>query len=667
MSFLYPSFLWALTALSIPIVIHLFNFRKTKRIYFPTNRFLKEVKEATTAKRKLKHYLILASRLLFLFFLVIVFAQPIIPAKESLGSSRNLTLYVDNSLSMSAQLSDKTRGLDAATRFVKDIVELFPADSRYKLLTNDFAPFSNSYKSKAEILDLLTEIRLSPVSRSIQEIKERIHTSQGDEEQEVFWIADFQKSTAGVVKTSAADSLLRWHVVPLNYGTLSNIFIDSVYLENPFAAGGEKNGLHVKIRNDGKRAADQLNLKLTINEIQAGTASINIPAGGTGETSFDLTTGLSGLNKATIRFNDFPVSFDNEFFIALNFTNKLNVVEIKNSTQSSPVEKVFGNKQVFNYRGFAAGNFNYSLLAQSDIVILNGINSIDASLSSALRSYLDAFGTLLVIPGEVPDINSYRTFLQMPSITFEEKKDFVELDKPDFNNPFFENVFEEKSVSLAMPKSVPLLNWGADRSAILRFKNNQPFLSEFRQKGNLFLMSSPLTSGFSDLYNNALFVPVMYRIAASGRKNETRLYYTLHENFITLHTDSVHGEEPIKLVGAQEIIPAQHTVSDKILLDIPKFSISQGFYTVLLHRDTIDLLAFNLDRSESLMDQYTSGTEIKSLFGGGNNITLFNVSSPETFSNEIKARYLGKPLWKYALLLSLAFLLAEILLIRFMK
>src|SRR5688572_6631297 len=101
MSFLYPSFLWALAALSIPILIHLFNFRKTTQVYFSNNRFLKEVKDATTAKRRLKHYLILLSRLLFLFFLIITFCQPIIPATEQLGQGKNIILYLDNSQSMS--------------------------------------------------------------------------------------------------------------------------------------------------------------------------------------------------------------------------------------------------------------------------------------------------------------------------------------------------------------------------------------------------------------------------------------------------------------------------------------------------------------------------------------------------------------------------------------
>ena len=136
MTFLYPSFLWALGVLAIPVIIHLFNFRRTSRIYFSNTKFLKLVKEVTTAKRRLKHYLILASRILLLTFLVLAFAQPIIPAQEQMGNGRSISLYIDNSQSMSAQMPDRTRGLDAGLSFAQKIVELFPQETRYKNLTN---------------------------------------------------------------------------------------------------------------------------------------------------------------------------------------------------------------------------------------------------------------------------------------------------------------------------------------------------------------------------------------------------------------------------------------------------------------------------------------------------------------------------------------------------
>ena len=664
MSFLYPSFLWALLALAIPVIIHLFNFRKTTQVLFSNNRFLKEVKEATTAKRRLKHYLILFSRLVFLFFLIITFCQPIIPAAEQLGNGRNIILYLDNSQSMSAQTTDQNRGLEVGISFARSIVDLFPPDTRYKLLTNDFSPVSNTYKTKTEILDLLTQIRLSPVSRAHKEVVDRISQAKTTRSQEVFWISDLQKSTQGQIVRW--DSLSKLHLVPIQFSKQSNVFVDTAYLENPFAAGGGKNVLHVKVRNDGDKAAERLNLKLTINETQAATTSINIPAKGTAETSFDLSTTLSGLNETKLAFNDFPITFDNEFYMALNFTDKIRILEIRSAEARTVIEKVFGNQQIFDFSSYSVNNFNYSLLSKADLVVVNGLNTVDIPLANALRDYVTNLGTILFFPGNKPDVVNLKNFLQLPLVNVPDATVQQELDKPDFSNPFFENVFEEKSVSIAMPRGIKLLDWGNDRSAILRFKNDQPFLSRFDQRGKLYVVATTLQPGQTDFFNHALFVPVMYRIASSSIRNESKLYYTLRESFIQLRADSLQGEEPLRWVGEEEIVPAQRKLSDEVIFDLPKFSIVKGFYKIVANRDTVSLLAFNLDKAESLLDQYT-GEEMKDLLGSGDHITIFKVGAQEAFSNEIKERYLGTPLWKYALLLAMFFLLMEILLIRFLK
>jgi hypothetical protein len=653
-------------ALAIPVLIHLFNFRRTTRVYFSNTRFLKLVKEVTTAKRRLKHYLILASRLLFLLFLVIAFAQPILPAEEQISDNRSIGIYIDNSQSMSAQLPDKTKGLDAALGFAQNIVSLFPQDTRYKILTNDFAPYSNSYKTKTEAADILAQIRLSPVSRSMEEVRQKLQQEGNKRSREFFWISDFQKSTIGAIPTDW-DSVSRWHLVPIEFASLPNVFVDTAYLDNPFAAGGEKNVLTVKVRNEGTSDLDQLNLKLTINGIQAGTATVAIPQKGISETQFDLTNGLSGRNKAVVSFNDFPVTFDNEFFLGLNFTNKINILEVKPTIEVTPVERVFGNKQVFNFSSFSVANFNYSLLAQADLVVVNGLDKIDASLNLNLRNFVDGGGNLLLIPGVNADPSSYQQLTANGLLRINPNNKIPEdIDRPDFNNPFFENVFEERSVSIAMPRASRFMEWGADRSAILKFRNDQPFLSRIDQRGVLYLLATPLKPTYTDFYNHALFVPVMYRIAGSSRKNDEKLYHTLNEDFVTVRADSVAPDVSLMLSGQQEVVPAQRRVGEQAFLEIPKFSMTQGFYKVVAARDTVSLLAFNLEKDESLLEQF-EGQEVKTQMGNGENITIFEASSAEAFSNEIKARYLGKPLWKYALMLSLLFLLAEVLLIRFLK
>src|SRR5258706_15952530 len=104
MNFIYPGFLFALSALVIPVVIHLFNFRKFKKIYFTNVRFLREIKQDTQSRSKIKHLLILLSRILAVSFLVLAFAQPYIPATKGVVMSgiRAVSVYIDNSFSMDA-------------------------------------------------------------------------------------------------------------------------------------------------------------------------------------------------------------------------------------------------------------------------------------------------------------------------------------------------------------------------------------------------------------------------------------------------------------------------------------------------------------------------------------------------------------------------------------
>lgn len=660
MNFAFPQFLWALTALSIPIIIHLFNFRRTTKIFFSNNRLLRQIKEETTQKRRLKQYLVLASRLLFIFFLVLAFAQPFLPAKEQVSAARNIVLYLDNSFSMSAQVGEKTRALDAANSFIREIVDLFPADTRYKLITNDFAPFSNSFKTKTEIQDLLTQIRLSAVSRTVDEVAKRMTPEAAGAD--IFWISDFQKSTMGLGGDFTADSLSQWHLIPVSFTQSSNVFVDTVYLENPFVIGGEKNTITVRLQNTGSKRTEGLVVKLVINNIQAGTVSVDLEPNSFVEASFDLASGVRGLNEARVSFTDFPVSFDNEFFFTLNFTETIKVVEIKGDNQPSYIERVYGNRELFSYKGFQSTNVDYSFLTQADLIVVNGLNRIEPSLVSALTTNLNV-GALLFIPGDKPDLATYRSVLQMPSLFISESAEMGVLDNPDYSNPLFDNVFEERSVTMEMPSAIPILDWGADRSAILKFRNTKSFLS---QNGNKFVLASPLQKNYTNFFNNALFVPIMYRIAAAAKKSEQRRYFTLNDSFISITADSIFGDVPVRLVSEQEVVPPQRRAGDRFLLEIPKFSMNPGFYYVQYQQDTLNLLAFNLDKKESDLDQVKED-ELRQAFGGGDHVTVFKSANAESFGTEIKERYLGTPLWKQALILALFFLLAEVLLIRFLK
>ena len=656
MSFVYPGFLWALCTLAIPIIIHLFNFRRVQKIFFSNTRLLRQIKEETTKRRRIKHWLILFARLLFILFLVLAFAQPYFPAREQLSSGKNAVIYIDNSYSMSATLPDNTRALDMATAYANEIINAFPVDTRYKLLTNDFASFSNHYKTKSEITDLIAQVRFSNVSRSLDEIQKKIELTGTPD---IFLLSDFQKST--LASTPLTDSILQWRLVPIQSKINHNLYVDSAWFDNPYQVGGTSSHLNVWIKNDGTQNADHLSVKLTINNVLAATTTLSVPAKGFTASGFDIPTNPNQYQELKISLQDFPISFDNEFYMAITPLNRMKVVEVRGPSGTRYVESVFGNRQLFDFRMFPLSNIDFTPMETADLVVFNEMPAFDEPLrifmaSGKIKSYL-------IIPASQIKSASYQAITGLPIQVIEIPEEKEKLSIPDFRNPFFENVFEEKSAALEMPSVSKTIQWGADPSAILKNRDGSPFLSKL---SNGYLLASPLQPSFGDFAQHALFVPVMYKMAALSKKTLTKPYHLLSENFISVPSDSLAPEEPVRLVGAKEVVPSQRYLAGKIFLDIPKFALLPGFSYMMAREDTLGLLAFNLDKEESQMETLT-GPELEKLATGKENVSVFEPGSLRAFSNQIKARYLGELLWKYCLAWALLFVLAEILLIRFLK
>lgn len=120
------------------------------------------------------------------------------------------------------------------------------------------------------------------------------------------------------------------------------------------------------------------------------------------------------------------------------------------------------------------------------------------------------------------------------------------------------------------------------------------------------------------------------------------------------------------MVGKVEVIPSQRKLSNRLVLEVPKYELEKGFYQLQFRTDTLTVIAYNLDKSESYLESLKA-EEAKARLGGHRSITLFDNAQLDDFRSELKNRYLGTPLWKYVLLLSLFFLLAEVLLLRFLK
>ncbi|XHR97577.1 BatA domain-containing protein [Mucilaginibacter sp. UC70_90] len=230
MYFLYPAFLFALLSLAIPIVIHLFNFRRYKKVYFSNVQFLKEVQEQQASRRNLKERLILASRLLTLLFLILAFARPFIPGAQNANAGKRqvVSVFVDNSYSMET-LNREGSLLDEAKRRAKEIASAYNINDRFQLLTQDFEGKHQRLLSRDEFNDAIDAVKISPQSRNLQQVinrQENLLGNQAGTIKSVFIISDFQKNKND--KPVKADSNISINLVQLKAGNLPNVAVDSV-------------------------------------------------------------------------------------------------------------------------------------------------------------------------------------------------------------------------------------------------------------------------------------------------------------------------------------------------------------------------------------------------------------------------------------------------------
>ncbi|HPH81290.1 MAG TPA: BatA domain-containing protein, partial [Flavobacteriales bacterium] len=236
MKFANPIFFWALLSLLVPIIIHLFHFRKFKTIYFTNVRFLRELKQETQSRSRLRHLLILLSRCLALTALVFAFAQPVIPssAKQRTGS-RAISIYIDNSFSLDAQAESGSL-LELARKHALDIVRSYKPADRFQLLTNDFEGRHQQLLSREQFEQMLDELKPSPVSRTLTEVVKRQEDLVRQEKMDngiLYLLSDFQKNTSDF-STLKPDTAFDLNCIHLKAQVSDNLSIDSCWFETPF-------------------------------------------------------------------------------------------------------------------------------------------------------------------------------------------------------------------------------------------------------------------------------------------------------------------------------------------------------------------------------------------------------------------------------------------------
>jgi len=673
MHFLYPAFLFALLTLAIPVLIHLFNFRRYQKVYFSNVQFLKEIQEQQSSRRNLKERLILAARLLALTFLVLAFAKPYIPGANSAGAGKqkSVSIFVDNSYSMETLNRDGSL-LDEAKRRAKEIASAYSINDRFQLLTQDFEGRHQRLLSRDEFNDAVDTVKISPRSRSLQQIINRqqsLLAMHKDGPGLLYVISDFQKNMAqgDPVKT---DTGLSINLVQLKASSLPNVAVDSVALLSAIHRPGESEKMVVRLHNYAGQTAEKVPLKLVINGAQKALGSYTIDARA---IQYD-TLVFSGLNagwqRAELSLQDNPVTFDNQFYFTFEVKQQMPVLLIDGGTPNPFLKAVFAADPFFNAKRVPDGNVDYASLNSYPLIILSDINAVSTGLSQQLKAFVGKGGTLLVFPSPDADLANYKDFLEKLNAAWPEKliTGDAKVSGLNLQNQVFKNIFENFPQNPDLPavkKYYQLSSSGNNPENLMTMPGKQPFWGEYTSgKGKVFVAAVALSEDFSNLPRHALFVPVMFRIALLSGHDQP-LFYTLgRDEMIEIPPVQTNEKQLLKLVKAnQSIIPETKQTEGSTLLYMADQLQQTGIYDLKKQDSAVAVLAFNDNRSESDLS-YLNKADLAKLVPKANPVLEAGSGSLKSTLTESN---FGLQLWKLCIILALIFLGLEILVIRYFK
>jgi hypothetical protein len=686
MQLLFPAFLAAAAVLAIPIIIHLFYFRRYKKVYFTNVKLLKEVKEETSSRRKLRNLLVLISRCLAMLFLVLGFAQPFLPsADQTMKGRKDVSVYVDNSFSMQT-LSKDASLLDLAKIRATQIVEAYANDDRFQVLTNDFEGKHQRLVSKDDAIQFIEQIKVSPERKSLSKViaRQKLCLDTGDSDNEVAWvISDFQDNITDLQLVT--DTISQINLVPMQSVEERNISIDSVWFDSPIQILNEPVLAYVRLHNHSSEPVENVRMSLNYDGQIKPVGDATMPPNGEVIDTIRFNILRQGLHNAVFKVTDYPVQFDDEYFISFDVAREIKLLVVQETATNRYLQRAINSISYFRADYQQSRAIDYSKLPDYQLIILQELPQVSSGLASELKTFVENGGSVLVFPSSAASDATYGSLMQTFGIGTlgSLKKETQNVASINYDEFVFRDVFLNKTANLRLPITQSAFQIPSARGeSILTYRNGNAMLSKHRLgEGALYFSASPIDEQYSDLVKNGeIFVPMLFRMALSGKKIQP-LSHVIGSNKVieAKHSISTQTEAAYRLVSSQgtqdvntgsqkpnsEFIPEQRVIGSKLLLSPAQSMLQAGWFDLKASQDTVfATFAFNYDRLESNLKRSDPDMMAKSLKP---NMTILNTNDQTQMASVVGEQNQGITLWRWCIIFALLFLALEVLFLRLWK
>ncbi len=677
MHFLNPGYLWALLALGIPLIVHLFNLQRSEKVIFANTRMLESLVRQTSKARNLRHLLLLFLRMLAMSLLIFAFARPVI-SETATGSESGLSsviTFADNSASMVIR-EGASSALDRAIAFCTSIPGRFGEKGWFRL--NDNAASSGrTWTSASGFRDQAMGIQKAPSAKNLrtvlQQSYQQFSRKAADGQKHLYILSDFQ---TGFITDEAAvdfDSSVTHHFVRFGHGEVANIWIDSAWINPGSDEANPRTSISFRIQSSGLKLNKPCRVKLFEgSSLQGG---ISTEAGSGMPVIASLSLNPSNKNRRLLRLEVEDAAFpsDNAFYILLRGREKLRVLCL--SQKENPVfRKLFSSSSLVTAQYSSFQNPDYAALDESDLLILDKPASLSAAIREKINQQLMAGKGVCLIPD---DDNVYDllkdNFLAGPGLQLlagsKPERESVALPEP--SNSFFQAAIRDPGRNPVLPESENRIDISGNGIPLLFFESGKPFLSRIQSgPGSFYLFAGdPADTRFS-FHRHPLMLASFFRMARLSKKeNATKLFESRNQDRIYLRVDSlkVMNEGSLELRNGRKTVLAGAGSSGKDNFANADFSqLEEGFWEVFQGGELIDAFAVNRPSEES-RTEFLSSDELRERLPKKKWLRLEEISA-EAGTEHLKAGI--KPeteLWKLCLILAAVLLVVESLLLRKMR
>ncbi len=669
--------LYGLLALAIPIIIHLFNFRRYKKLYFSNIQFLKNITQETRKQNKLKHLIVLLLRLLAIASLVLAFADPVFKDDDTLTKKADdfSYIYIDNSFSMRAQ-GNNGRLFDQAIHDAKKMVEAAKRDHRFVLLTNEVNTGQSKTISKDLMLNALDMISIDHNRRHLSAVLKTIRKAAEQDDLQAwnaFLFSDFQKSSTDFDKFPA-DSSGMYYFVPARQANVRNVFIDTCWMDVPLMLPERRGQLKVRVVNASDIDYEKLPLQLFIDGQKKAVAGVDLKANARQLVHMDFTFGEAGWHAGLLEIEDFPIRFDDKLYFSYEVMPAIKVLEIYADKGSDELSSFYMADSLFDFETIHHKRIDYNKLKDYHLILLNGLPSYSSGLQKQIRNYVEQGGNLVFLPEDSESVgasNQLLSYLNAGKIeTVVKGRNRVVSVKEQHE------LFKDAITLIPDNPDLPVLqrymrysytiNSGIE--PLIHLLNGDVFL--YAKKlglGNFYALAVNLDPAYGNFSNHELFVPIMYGAALAGNR-QTGFYHEVGQHAkMALSKDIKLQDEQLSVneIGSDySFIPSLEYVNAVPQLSFYDAITTDGFYN--LKQDTLSkmLFAFNYPREESLMEFYDETDLTTALLDSPLTYTTVIGENEDTLHEVINTRLKQPAFWKLFIIFALLILLAEVLILR---